>query len=409
MIKRPIIIILTLLVFSVLSFSQNNTNSPYTRFGLGDISNTNAGQLRAMGGVFTAVRTPYAINSGNPASYTAVDSLTFMFDLSAAVQYTSLSTETAKSGKTNGNLDYITLLFPIGHYVAFSAGITPYSSVGYDFATRDSIQQPSQRGMTAFTRSATGSGGINQVYVGLAGEIVKHVSLGANVYYMWGDINHNRTLQFDNSTYYTTSLNSKLHISDVRFRFGIQGYHTFKEHHKLTLGFAYEFKSKLNGSFSRIETTTADTLDAPSGSFDLPSLYSAGVSYEFANRLLVSADFTMHQWSKAKYFNVKDTLQDVMRYSLGINYRHNPLSKRYIDRMQWRIGAYMQNNYVKQDDSSNFGITFGIGLPLRNSNSMINITAEWNRRGDQYKLREDNFRFTLNANFAEHWFFKRKI
>ena len=101
MIKRPIIIILTLLVFSVLSFSQNNTNSPYTRFGLGDISNTNAGQLRAMGGVFTAVRTPYAINSGNPASYTAVDSLTFMFDLSAAVQYTSLSTETAKSGKTN--------------------------------------------------------------------------------------------------------------------------------------------------------------------------------------------------------------------------------------------------------------------------------------------------------------------
>lgn len=404
---------LHILLFSILlcgiSVAQNNTNSPYTRYGLGDINNTNAGQLKAMGGVFTAVRTPYAINSGNPASYTAVDSLTFMFDLSAAMQVTYLSTETAKTHKVNGNLDYITLLFPIGHYVAFSAGITPYSSIGYDYTVRDSILQPDNTAYSGYGQTFIGAGGINQVYVGLAGEIVKHLSLGANMYYMWGDITHNRTLQFDNSTYYTTSMNSNLHISDLRFRFGLQAYHTFKDKHKVTLGFAYEFKSKLNGKFSRIEITTADTLDTPSGSFDLPAMYSAGLAYEFDNRLLVSADFTLHQWQKAKYFNVSDTLQNVQRYALGINYRHNPLSKRYIDRMQWRIGAYMQNNYIKQDDSSNFGITFGIGLPLRNSNSMINITAEWNRRGEKYMLREDNFRFTLNANFAEHWFFKRKI
>lgn len=405
--KKIFILLLTLT--SGLLFAQNNTNSPYTRYGFGDINNTNAGQLKAMGGVFTAVRTPYAINSGNPASYTAVDSLTFMFDIGAAMQVTYLSTEMAKTNKVNGNLDYITLLFPIGRYVAFSAGLTPYSSVGYDYHMRDSIIQPGNTSATCYTQSFEGKGGINQVYVGVAGEIVKHLSIGANVYYMWGDITHNRTLKFDNSSYYTSNLNTKFHISDVRFRFGLQGYHTFKQRHTLTIGLAYEFKSDISGKVSRIEATTADTIPTSTGDFDYPALYSVGVAYEFDKRLLVTADFTLHQWNKAKYYNRTDSLQNVERYSIGINYRHNPMSKRYIDRMQWRLGAYMQNNYIKLDDASNFGITFGIGLPLRNSNSMINLTAEWNRRGDKFRLQEDNFKFTLNANFAEHWFFKRKI
>lgn len=406
--KKTIIAIISVLMFCSIK-AQNNTNSPYTRYGFGDINNTNAGQLKAMGGVYTAIRTPYSINSGNPASYTSVDSLTFMFDIGAAVQLTNLKTELGSSNKVNGNLDYITLLFPIGHYVAFSAGLTPYSSVGYEYAMRDSVQQPGNSSPTAYTQSFSGSGGINQVHVGIAGEIVKHLSIGANLYYMWGNITHNRTLQFDNSTYYTSSLNSRFHISDIRARFGVQAYHTFKNKHTLTLGLAYEFQTALNGDASRIETTTADTIATKTGDFNFPALYSVGLAYQFDNRLLVSADFTLHQWSKAKYYGVSDTLQNVQRYALGINYRHNPLSKRYIDRMQWRIGAYMQNNYIKLDDSSNFGITFGIGFPLRNSNSMINLTAEWNRRGDTYRLREDNFKFTLSANFAEHWFFKRKI
>ena len=70
----------TILLFSSLQFvgSQNNTNSPYTRFGYGELTEGSATELRGMGGVGFANRSKNTINVLNPASYTSVDSLTFI-------------------------------------------------------------------------------------------------------------------------------------------------------------------------------------------------------------------------------------------------------------------------------------------------------------------------------------------
>ena len=70
-----------LVLLNQVSIGQNNTNSPYTRFGYGDISDTNSGEQRAMGGISFGSRTKHGINVVNPASYSAVDSMTFMFDV----------------------------------------------------------------------------------------------------------------------------------------------------------------------------------------------------------------------------------------------------------------------------------------------------------------------------------------
>ena len=71
--------------------AQNNTNSPYTRYGYGQLSEQGSSNSRAMGGIAYGLRDKYQTNFANPASYTAVDSLTFIFDGAVSLQNTNLS------------------------------------------------------------------------------------------------------------------------------------------------------------------------------------------------------------------------------------------------------------------------------------------------------------------------------
>lgn len=411
---RKTLYILLFLLLSATVFADNNTNSPYTRYGYGDISENTSGAQRALGGVSTAFRSNKVINPAQPASYTAADSTSFMFDFGVSGTFTSFRDNKGHNNTINANLEYLNMQIPMGKYFGLSLGIMPYSHVGYDFEqSGDSILIADEFTQNATyvcpTRSYTGSGGISEVYLGLAGEIAHHVSIGANIYYMWGTINNTRTITFSSSNWSTRNMNNALKISDFRLRYGIQAYHTFAQKHTITLGFAYENKKKLHGTFEQIETTTYDTLTLNSSSFDLPSYYSGGISYNYDKRLSINFDYAMREWEKAAYYGVKDSLKNTQRYSLGISYRNNPYSKKYVDRVEWRMGGYMTNSYLKQDATKNFGISFGVGLPLKNSNSMVNAAFEYNHRGSSSVLKENQYKLTINANFCENWFFRKRI
>lgn len=115
--KVTVLAFVALLASGTLEVSaQNSTVTPYSRFGYGILSdNANAAQ-RSMGGVGYAQRSGRAINFMNPASYAAIDSLTFLFDM--AVNAKGLSTTDGdETGKNfTGGLDYVTLQFPITRY-----------------------------------------------------------------------------------------------------------------------------------------------------------------------------------------------------------------------------------------------------------------------------------------------------
>ncbi len=412
---KKIFLLATFIGLSICIYSQNNTNSPYTRFGYGDLSNNTNGEYRAMGGTSIAMRSNRSINAVNPASYSSVDSLTFMFDVGISGLLTHFSDANGIRNTFNGNLEYVTLQFPITGWLGCSAGVLPYSSVGYEFAQNGSVSMPvnpqDDPNTIDYTSMFYGTGGISEVYLGLSFELFKHISLGANAYYMFGDISNYRQLSFSNSSYSSLQQSNTIKVSDFRFRFGAQFYHTFAKKHEVTLGVIYEFKSKLNGSFSQIETTTLDTTINSNGGFDLPAYYGAGLSYTYDNRITIGVDYSLQEWSKANYFGRTDSLNNSQRISIGAEYRHDPLGKDYFDHMAFRLGGYVETPYVKAFDNNvkNFGISFGIGFPLRNSKTFINTTFEYGKKGTLTTLREDYFRFTINASFNELWFFKRKL
>ena len=93
--------------------AQNATSSPSSRFGYGELNDNIPVPYRAMGGVSAGLRRNNAINMAQPASYTACDTMTFMFDVAVSAMWTNYSDMNGKRNRPNGNLEYVTLQIPL--------------------------------------------------------------------------------------------------------------------------------------------------------------------------------------------------------------------------------------------------------------------------------------------------------
>ena len=120
---RQTLLVLLLTILSTATFAQNNTNSPYTRYGYGKLADQGSGNTQAMGGIAYGLRDKSQTNVVNPASYTAIDSLTFIFDGGITMQNTNFSDGTFKTNAKNSSFDYITMQFRLGKWCAMSLGL----------------------------------------------------------------------------------------------------------------------------------------------------------------------------------------------------------------------------------------------------------------------------------------------
>ena len=146
--------------------------------------------------------------------------------------------------------------------------------------------------------------------------------------------------------------------------------------------------------------------------WQLPMVWGVGASYNWANRLTVGFDYERQYMASALYSGAlgsESGLQDRHRFALGAEYKHNPLGRKYIERMIWRAGLSVQNEYLASIGAPKVTATIGIGFPLWTIGSVINTTIEYTHRGSSAGLEEHALRFTIGASIAENWFFKRKL
>ena len=398
------LIILSLMV--VGAWAQNATSSPSSRFGYGELNDNLPAAYRAMGGVGTAMRSNKAINPAQPASYTSCDSMTFMFDIAGSFLYTNYGDANGQRNRVNGNLEYISMQFPIWRkHIAMSLGVNPYSAVGYNFALSDSINSDYY-----YTKTYSGEGGFTQVYGGLSVNICDWVALGANVYYMFGETTQKRVLSFTDASLKSVEQGDYLRVNSLRLRYGAQLFHTFGKH-TIVLGGMFENKQRFsNCEYKQIETSTSDTVATMDAGFDMPMVYGAGISYGYEERLTIAVDYQCQDWSNVLYFNKENMLSARHRWAIGAEYRHDPTSRKFVDRMYWRVGANFATSYTNQYNQPSLAVTMGFGFPLRTIGTVVNTTFEYGRRGfAEGQLNENYLRFVVNAAIAEHWFFKRKL
>jgi hypothetical protein len=403
---KKIVSLLVVLMMVVCAGAQNATSSPSSRFGYGELNSNLPGAYRAMGGVGIGMRSNKAINPAQPASYTACDSMTFMFDLAGSFLYTNYGDANGVTNKVNGNLEYMTIQFPLWkRYLAMSLGVNPYSAVGYDFAIADSINSDYY-----YTKGYKGEGGFTQVYGGLSANICNWVALGVNAYYMFGEVKQTRGLNFTDASLDSVSQVDYLRASSLRLRYGLQLFHTFGKH-SVTLGAVYENKQPFSRmEYKQIEVTTSDTVTTMTGGFEMPMMYGVGLSYGYDNRLTLGLDYQCQDWARASYFGDTKELLAKHSWALGMEYRNNPTSRKYVDRMLWRAGVNYATSYTLNYNQPELGVSLGVGFPLRTVGTVINTTLEYGRRGMGGNVLKENYlRFMVSASISEHWFFKRKL
>lgn len=379
--RQPLLVLL-LTILSGAAVAQNNTNSPYTRFGYGQLSEQGSSNSRAMGGVAYGLRDKYQVNFANPASYTAVDSLTFIFDGAVSLQNTNLSNGTLKRNAKNSSFDYITMQFRASKWAAVSLGLLPYSNVGYSMGEyREDTEFPNNS--TAVNYS--GEGGLHQLYLGTGIKIIKNLSVGANFSYLWGDVTRTAMETFPSgSSVYPITIQSNVSVKSYNLDFGAQYTQRFGKKHAATLGVvfspghdlnndAYEV-SQIGNSNTGATSTTRDTIVT----CGIPTTFGVGVTYVYDNRLTVGADVMFQNWSKVSYMSNDEAFCDRGRMSIGAEYLPNPVGRSYLSHVKYRLGAYYSQPYYKIDGvraADEYGVTAGFGLPIPRTLSIEPLCA----------------------------------
>jgi len=406
------IIILVMWLSAITVVSQNSTNSPYTRYGYGELANRSFGAGRAMGGIGIGLRSSKQINPMNPASYSSMDSLTFMFDFGASAQRSWYTDGTNSQSDFNGNVEYMAMQFPLHERIAVSIGMLPYSHVGYRFS------QVSYTNGMAYSELFEGQGGLNQLYGGLSINLLKGslstVAIGANLNYMFGSIAHNATSAFDadNSTYVIST--EQFRIRSVIPDFGLQGSIRTNKTDVFVAGFTYTPKTRLGSHTYRTITTstvTSDTID--NLGYDTPVSYGIGVSYTRDNKFIAAADFTYQNWKEAAFAGENGLFGDRIKIAVGGEFIPNLFSRPYINKMRYRAGVNYARSYIKVNDKGydEYAATFGVGLPITDGRSYLNVSFEYVNIKPELKnmVDEKYFRMTISYTFNELWFVKRKV
>lgn len=409
---------LLLTTFAGVAVAQNNTNSPYTRYGYGDLANQNFGNSKAMGGIAFGLRDGSQINPLNPASYTAIDSLTFLFEGGVSLQNSNISDGALKLNVKNSSLDYVAMQFRLHRRLAMSLGLLPFSNVGYNVSQGFS----ETAGSPSYTKQLTGDGGLHQVYGGLGFKVLKNLSIGANVSFFWGDITRSLTMIYPSygSTSGTTTTPSysettNISVRDYKLDFGLQYTQPIGKKHSVTVGAVFTPGHNLNNNtYIQTATSVLNTKDTIA-TFGLPDVYGAGFTYKYDDRLTIGLDYSLQKWGDVTYMNRENAFCNRTKISVGAEYIPSKLSRSYFGYVKYRLGGYYTTPYYKTENGERacreYGVTAGFGLPFPRSRSIISVTAQYvHVDGLQAGMLNENImRLSIGITFNERWFFKRKV
>lgn len=411
--------------------AQSGTNSPYSQYGLGLLNEQSSGFNRGMNGLGLAFREHNQVNYINPASYSALDSLTFIFDAGLSGQITNFNENGHKINANNADFEYAVAAFRAFKHVGVSFGIVPFTNVGYNYAITDYLNDDRD---VAYTNTYSGSGGIHQVYFGAGWEFLKSLSVGANISYLWGDIDRSVINSYSDGSINTLSKYYTASVKSYKLDVGLQYQLALDKKNALAIGLTYGLGHKLGTDPTcNIISTNTMTAVADTASFtvnnglEIPTSFGAGVMWNHANKLKLGADFSYQQWGSLQY-PVYRVVNDEPRYELtddyykdrykvtvGGEFCNDEMSRRFFDRIRLRAGVSYATSYYKingLDGPDEISASIGFGIPIvnaYNNRSVLNISGQWVHSAANGLLTENTFRINIGITFNERWFMKWKV
>jgi hypothetical protein len=454
----------TLLVFVLTAFSPvfSQDNSPYSRYGVGDLVPPTSIIGRSMGGLSAGYSDYLSINFNNPASYSGfqgnkelkskkLGSGRAILDIGINFEGRKLTEPaTSKTFTANNALfSYVQVGVPLKQNWGLSFGLRPISRISYKMFRSERLVNPIAPFNTidsALTRFE-GDGGSYMASIGTGFSVYKKVhegknrmeenlSVGINGGYLFGKKNYSTRRSFINDTveYAQANYQTQTNFGNLNFNAGIQYKLPLNKKILLTVGAYGSWGQKLNATQDILRETfqynaalgeirldsVSDQKDIK-GTIELPASFTFGfvlqkypVAYKEGGWLF-GIDFSQQGWDNYRFYGQKDSVKNKWEVRAGVQL--NPkLNRNYFSQVAYRFGLFMGPDYINVGNKlSQFGASFGLGLPMAisrqapNQISIINAGFEYIKRGNNDNLLKENmFRVSLGLSLSDIWFIKRK-
>ncbi|MCW5914526.1 MAG: hypothetical protein KIT66_07950 [Chitinophagaceae bacterium] len=423
-----------LVLFILPLFCYSQINSPYSRYGVGNLSSQGSISNRAMGGISAAMSDFAAMNTLNPATY---GNLAYT-NLDMGFEFTN---NNLKSKSPVGNFksnyaifNYVSVGIPLlgGNKNALkkntgwgmAIGLKPLSRINYKVS---SIQRNAGDSLIYVYE---GNGGVNQAFIG-TGVKLKNFSVGFNTGYLFGEKDYSSRIEFINDTvsYYKGNYQTKSRFGGAFLDAGMQYEFKLKKG-VFRVGAYSQLKANYNAKRDDIiETYDYDqtgaqvrldsifeSKDQP-GKVMMPSTYGVGIALE-TEHLMVGVDYEFGKWKDYKFFGQTDLVQDNWMLRAGAQYTPASVnSTGYFNFVKYRAGFSVGRDYIKADNNLPlYNISVGGAFPLRlrrsfydNQYSVMNITFEYGSRGNsKNNITESMYKLSLGFSLSDIWFIRQK-
>ena len=450
-IRLAICVLLILVINSAIA----QDNSPYSRYGIGDLHPNSHILNRGMAGLSAAYADPLSVNFANPASYSRFYSLQearskklaygrILLDMGLNFDNRTLSENNnpEKFSSPNAYFSYLQMGIPLRKNLGMVFGLRPVSKIGYRVDRRERLYDPNTHlpidsALTEFS----GDGGAYMVNTGI-GFAIKNFSVGVNAGYLFGkkDYSTRRTMINDSVAYNRSNFETRSTFGDLFFNMGMQyRIDMNKEKTKyLQIGLSGNIKQHLNSRNDYIRETYYKSTDGGDlrldsvtqlldvkGVVNYPSAFGGGFLMEQlpdAKKAgwLFGMDFIQNGWNDYRFNGKTDSVKSNWQIKIGGQIKPAIKDAKYKNLVSYRAGIFFGNDYIHlKQKLPEYGITAGISLPIANLKdasrrfrtqySIINISAEYVKRGNKDNiLQEKMFRLSVGFSLSDLWFVKKK-
>jgi hypothetical protein len=429
MIRKIVVAIVCIATTGI--FAQEGTVSPYSFFGIGDLRTAGTVENQMMGGIAVYADSIH-LNLRNPAAYAQLGLDNWQNGRKGLVVYTvGISNKqfrfrdfTSEQRSSVTNLDYLSLGFSLGNNLGMGFGIMPYTAVGYNLLDEQT------NGTQPLTNVFNGQGGLNRVYYSVGYELVKNVSIGATINYNFGTIESERLQQIEDVQFGSFDRKNS-NVNGFDFNYAVN--YTPEINDKYTLHTSVRVNTQVNlvsknerriGSFSvatggSIEEINVDleAQNLKNTEFKIPTTTTLGLGIGESAKWFVGGEYSFQGLSgfENPFLGVQNIVyKDASSFAFGgfITPDSGSFSS-YLNRVTYRAGLRLDKTgmVVSDVDINNFGITFGVGLPLGRSLSNLNLGFELGKRGTTRAdlVEESYFKINVGLSLNDRWFQKRKI
>ncbi len=422
MVKKIVLLILCLTAIASYSQSGNGTVSPYSFGGIGDFRPQATIENQAMGGLSMYADSIH-INLNNPAAYGKLKLVTFT--AGGGHKEVKLKDFTEKQSSSVTSLEYISLAFPITPKLGMGIGVLPYTAVGYNV-----LSETTNAGQDIVLNKFTGKGGLNKVYLSAGYEITKNLNVGATVNFSFGTLQYQSVQSIEGIQYGTIDIRDS-EINGFDFNYGATYTPRIKKEYTLFSSVTVNTQANLVssnierlGSFS---LSTGDEIEVKLVNLELENLRNTelkiptkttfGLGFGRDRKWFLGAEYSFQDFSLFRNdFIDPDNIayEDANTVRVGGYFVPDYASfTNYLKRITYRAGAHTSKTgfIVNNTSIHDFGITFGVGLPVGGGFSNMNVGFEYGKRGTTVAdlVEETYFKVSIGLSLNDKWFQKRKI